>query len=60
MLSYVTVGVNDILRAGRFYGAILTLLGYEKKEAADAVAFTLPDRVNGPRRGVREEAIRRE
>jgi hypothetical protein len=51
MLSYITVGANDVPRSGRFYAAILTPLGYEKKEAANAVEFTSPDvpgRVNGP------------
>ena len=51
MLSYITVGANDVLRSGRFYAAILTPLGYEKKESANAVEFITPDvpgRVNGP------------
>ena len=48
MLSYITVGANDVPRSGRFYTAILTPLGYEKKEAANGVEFTLPDWVNGP------------
>lgn len=51
MLSYITVGANDVRRSGHFYTAILTPLGYEKKEATDAVEFTLPevpDRVGGP------------
>jgi hypothetical protein len=42
-MSYITVGANDVPRSGRFYTAILTPLGYEKKEAANAVEFTLPD-----------------
>jgi hypothetical protein len=49
MLSYITVGANDVPRSGRFYTAILIPLGYEK-EAANAVEFTLPDvpdRANG-------------
>jgi len=48
MLSYITVGANDVPRSGRFYTAILIPLGYEKKEAANGVEFTSPDRVNGP------------
>jgi hypothetical protein len=51
MLSYITVGANDVLRSGSFYTAILTPLGYKKKEAADGVEFTLPegpDRAGGP------------
>jgi hypothetical protein len=51
MLSYITVGANDVPRSGRFYTAILTPLGYEKREAANGVEFTSPDgpdRVNSP------------
>src|SRR5882724_10926436 len=51
MLSYITIGANDVPRSGRFYTAILTPLGYRKKEAANGVEFTSPDgpgRVNGP------------
>jgi len=48
MLSYITIGANDVPRSGRFYTAILTPLGYEKKEAADGIEFTSRDRVNGP------------
>jgi catechol 2,3-dioxygenase-like lactoylglutathione lyase family enzyme len=51
MLSYITVGANDVPRSARFYTAILTPLGYAKKEAENGVEFTspdLPDRVNGP------------
>lgn len=50
MLNYITVGANDVPRSGRFYTAILTPLGYERKDAADSVEFTLPgapDRING-------------
>ena len=43
MPSYITVGANDVPRSGRFYTAILTPLGYEKKEAANGVGFTSPD-----------------
>ncbi len=49
MLNYITVGANDVPRSGRFYAAILTPLGYDKKEAADSVEFTprdVPNRVN--------------
>ncbi len=51
MLSYITVGANDVAISGRFYAAILTPLGYEKKEVADAVEFTsqdVPDGGYGP------------
>ena len=50
MLNYITIGANDVPRSGRFYAAILVPLGYERKDAADAVEFTLPDvpdRVDG-------------
>ena len=51
MLSYIMVGANDVPRSGRFYAAILTPLGYERKDSADKVVFALPnipDRFNGP------------
>ena len=48
MLSYTTVGANDVPRSGRFYAAILIPLGYAKTETADGIEFTRPD---GPGRG---------
>ena len=51
MLSYLTIGANDIPRSERFYTAVLEPLGYEKAEQKDGVAYTLPDisdRFNGP------------
>src|SRR5882724_3227385 len=39
MLSYITVGANDVPRSARFYTAILTPLGYQKNEAANGVEF---------------------
>jgi hypothetical protein len=51
MLSYITVGANDVPRSGRFYSAILIPLGYQKKESADAFEFTPPEtpgQVGGP------------
>ena len=51
MLSYLTIGANDISRSERFYTAVLEPLGYEKAEQKDAVAYTLPtfpDQFNGP------------
>ena len=51
MLSYVMVGTNDLPRSRQFYTAILTPLGYERKEAEDKLVFSLPDvpdRYNGP------------
>jgi catechol 2,3-dioxygenase-like lactoylglutathione lyase family enzyme len=38
MLSYITIGANDIQRAERFYSSIFCPLGYERKEEHDAVA----------------------
>jgi catechol 2,3-dioxygenase-like lactoylglutathione lyase family enzyme len=43
MLSYLTIGANDIARSGRFYSAILLPLGYEMTEHKDAVTYTRPD-----------------
>lgn len=43
MLSYVTIGANDIPRSERFYTAVLEPLGYEKAEHKDSVAYSLPD-----------------
>jgi catechol 2,3-dioxygenase-like lactoylglutathione lyase family enzyme len=51
MLSYLTIGANDIPRSERFYTAVLGPLGYEKAEQQDGVAYTLPDspdRADGP------------
>ena len=51
MLSYITIGANDIPRSERFYTAVLVPLGYEKAEQKDAAIYTLPDgpeRFNGP------------
>lgn len=48
MLSYVTIGANDVPGSGRFYAAILTPLGYRKEDGADGIEFTAPDVPNGP------------
>lgn len=42
MLSYITIGANDVPGSGRFYAAILTPLGYRKQEGADGIEFTAP------------------
>lgn len=47
MLRYITIGANDVARSGRFYAAILDPLGYERKDAADGVAFTAPSLPGG-------------
>ncbi|TAJ25350.1 MAG: VOC family protein, partial [Reyranella sp.] len=43
MLSYVTIGANDLAAAERFYTAILHPLDYGKSVDEDGIAFTLPD-----------------
>lgn len=43
MLSYITIGANDVSRSGRFYSAVLIPLGYQKTETANGVEFTAPD-----------------
>ncbi|MBY0325024.1 MAG: VOC family protein [Reyranella sp.] len=51
MLSYLTIGANDIRRSERFYTAVLGPLGYEKAEHEDGVAYTLTGslgRADGP------------
>lgn len=40
MLLYTTVGTNDLERAGRFYDAILPLIGYcRQKEAPNEIGY---------------------
>lgn len=51
MLSYIRIGANDIPLSGRFYAAILTPLGYTKKDVVNGIEFTYPDvpgRASGP------------
>lgn len=42
MISYVTVGADDIALAKQFYGAFLPALGYGLKEGAEGLSFALP------------------
>lgn len=42
MISYVTVGADDIAAAKRFYGAILTPLGYGVTEGPEGLSYVLP------------------
>jgi catechol 2,3-dioxygenase-like lactoylglutathione lyase family enzyme len=42
MLSYLTIGANNIARSERFYSAILCPLGYERREEHNAVLYSLP------------------
>ncbi|MEM9008541.1 MAG: VOC family protein [Cyanobacteria bacterium P01_F01_bin.86] len=41
MIAYVTVGVDDIARAKRFYSAFLLDLDYELKEGPEGLSYTL-------------------
>ncbi|MEM9785532.1 MAG: VOC family protein [Pseudomonadota bacterium] len=42
MIAYVTVGVDDITRAERFYSAFLPALGYEVEEYHGDLSYVLP------------------
>jgi catechol 2,3-dioxygenase-like lactoylglutathione lyase family enzyme len=42
MISYVTVGADDIARAKRFYSAFLPSLGYGLKEGPEGLSYALP------------------
>jgi catechol 2,3-dioxygenase-like lactoylglutathione lyase family enzyme len=42
MISYVTVGVDDIARAKRFYSAFLPALGYGVSEGGEGLSYALP------------------
>lgn len=42
MISYVTVGADDITRAKRFYGAFLPALGYALQEGPEGLSYALP------------------
>lgn len=42
MIAYVTVGVDDIARAKRFYSAFLPALDYGLKEGPEGLSFALP------------------
>ncbi|MDI1283812.1 MAG: VOC family protein [Reyranella sp.] len=51
MLSYITIGANDVPVSGRFYAAILIPLGYAHTDAGNAAIFVRPegpDRLGGP------------
>jgi len=41
MLSYLTIGANDVPSSGRFYAAVLVPLGYEMQESAQGIEFLL-------------------
>lgn len=42
MISYVTVGADDIAAAKRFYTAFLPALGFGLKEGSEGLSFALP------------------
>lgn len=42
MLSYITIGANDLPRSGRFYAAVLVPLGYAMTETAEGIEFAWP------------------
>ena len=42
MIAYISVGVDDMARAKRFYTAFLPALGYELDEADGVLGFALP------------------
>jgi catechol 2,3-dioxygenase-like lactoylglutathione lyase family enzyme len=42
MIAYVTVGVDDIARARRFYSSFLPALGYSLKEYRGDLSYILP------------------
>jgi catechol 2,3-dioxygenase-like lactoylglutathione lyase family enzyme len=42
VISYVTVGADDIARAKRFYQAFLPALGYGLEEGAAGLSYALP------------------
>lgn len=48
MISYVTVGADDISRAKRFYSAFLPALGYELEEGPEGLSYALPERPGQP------------
>ena len=42
MISYVSVGADDIPRAKRFYSAFLPALGYGLEEGPEGLSYVLP------------------
>ncbi|APX14205.1 VOC family protein [Tateyamaria omphalii] len=53
MIAYVTVGVDDIARAERFYSAFLPALGYTLEKYHGDLSYALP--VKPGQRGVHPE-----
>lgn len=48
MISYVTVGADDIPRAKRFYSAFMLALGYGFKEGPEGLSYMLPGHQGQP------------
>ena len=48
MISYVTVGADDISRAKRFYSSFLPALGYGLEEGPEGLSYALPERPGQP------------
>ncbi len=48
MISYVTVGADDIQRAKRFYSAFMPALGYGIEEGPDGLSYALPAQPGQP------------
>ena len=48
MIAYVTVGVDDIASAKRFYSAFLPALGYELEEYHGDLSYVLPKQAGQP------------
>ena len=48
MISYVTVGANDIARARTFYNAFLPALGYGLEEGPEGLSYILPPQPDWP------------
>ncbi|WP_298851723.1 VOC family protein [uncultured Ruegeria sp.] len=42
MISYITVGTDDITCAKRFYSAFMLALGYELEEGPEGLSYALP------------------
>lgn len=42
MIAYVTVGVDDIAQAERFYAAFLPALGYQQEKYHGDLSYVLP------------------
>ncbi|MGB7320845.1 MAG: VOC family protein [Albidovulum sp.] len=48
MISYVTVGADDIQQAKRFYSAFMPALGYTCKEGPQGLSYVLPAQPGQP------------